>query len=67
MRLISSDLNSLKLEIAAEFDRRDPDKTPQRVFSRPTADLPDPALYPNCVAFDETLGVLVTSDGSAWV
>lgn len=39
---------------------------PQRLFAAATVDLPDPAAYPFCIAYDLTLGAPVTSNGTVW-
>lgn len=40
---------------------------PIKVKNYATADLPSAAAYPYTIAFDETLGTLVVSDGTNWV
>ena len=41
---------------------------PTRVYSAPTADLTASlaAKYPQCIAYDTTLGQFVYSDGATW-
>jgi hypothetical protein len=66
-RFAARDVPGLKLEMDRELDRFHQPNRPLGVFHAPTADLPDAAAFPWCIAFDETLGVLVTSDGTNWV
>jgi len=67
MRFKANDIPRLRMELEREFDRQFQPARPLGVFHAATADLPDAADYPWCIAFDETLGVLVTSDGTNWV
>ena len=67
MRFNATSLERLRLELEREFDRLDDPQEPKRVFARATSALPPAADYRHCVAFDTTLGVLVTSDGANWV
>jgi hypothetical protein len=67
VRFAAQDIAGLRLELEREFDRLNAPLQPTPLYRCTTAKLPDPARFVGCVAFDETLGVLVTSDGSAWV
>lgn len=40
---------------------------PVKIPAYATADLPDPAMFADCIAIDSTLGAVVYSNGSAWV
>lgn len=40
---------------------------PQRLYALPTAQLPDPAKFTNCIMIDTTLGTIVHSNGTNWI
>ena len=67
MRFAASTIERLKLELEREFDRLNSPGEPKRVYACATVDLPPAADFPNCVVFDETAGVLKTSDGANWI
>jgi hypothetical protein len=67
MRFYANDFDRLRLELEAAFDDLNNPKSPKRAFACATADLPPAADFKHCVVFDETAGVLKTSDGSSWV
>lgn len=63
MRFTATTLDDLKIELERAFNAPD---EPRQAYSCTTKNLPPAASYPFAVAFNTTLNVLVTSNGSAW-